>query len=173
MDRIVEKLLVDNNVIAIVHDGKGKIKDIAVGDNIVTDDDDLYYAQTACGETPDADHTFTSMYLGNGAAAGWGKTDTYDELTLIAGTEKAKSTGYPKTNDQDADNTGAGTDVATWKFEYVPADGNWTGITEACIGMASIVAGKPVLTGFDFAASFGKTSSDYLTVYVNHTMNGV
>ena len=90
------------------------------------------------------------------------------------------SSGYPKANDTDSDNTGKGTDVITYKFEWTTAQINTASgnpITGGCIldTDATPADGVKILTHWNFAtpASFHKTSTDTLTLYVNHTMNGV
>ena len=86
---------------------------------------------------------------------------------------KVFDSNYPKTNDTDADNTGAGLDVVTYLTSWTTTDFNATGIIGGCIhDNSSPVSGTKLLTHFSIA-SFDKTSSDTLKVFVNHTMNGV
>lgn len=158
------------NVVAVVRDKFGKIKSMVKGKNIVTDAGDLFYAQKACGETPT--NAFARAYLGTATAAE-GKSSTYATLTVISSTEKAPSSGYPKTNDGDTANTGKAVDSATYKYEWTGADFNNAAI--ACGGIAKASAGgtDPLLTHFKFTAAFEKTASDTLTLYVNHNFLGV
>jgi len=158
------------NVIAVLKKADGT-KKVLFAKNIVTDEGDKWYAQKACGETPT--NNFNTMVLGNGTQPTWGKSSTYDDLgSPISGSEKTVSSGYPKTNDDDTDNTGAGADVVTWKFEWGKTDFSATGINQAVITVASPGTGSPILTGFNFTSSFDKTENDTLKVFVNHTMNG-
>ena len=81
---------------------------------------------------------------------------------------------YPKTNDGDSDNTGAGTDIVTWRTSWTTGDFNANAIIGGCIhvGAASPASGTKLLSHFSIT-SFNKTSSDTLKIFVNHTFNGV
>lgn len=155
------------NVLAVLCTPRGKI--LIPASNIVTDAGDLHYAQRAVSES------LTNAFgIGELASAGTpGKTANRSAFTPIASTQKAHASTYPKRNDGDADNTGAGTDVVTFLQSYTKADFNATGITHGMITNTSPGASEPLLTGYAFAASFNKTADDTLKVFVNHTMNGV
>ena len=180
-----------NNICVVLKKADGT-KQWFYGANIVTNDGDIYYAKRACGETPATDENFGTVASGAGAtcilnnpssADTLAKTDAYQHvLTTIvtSGAQKDASSNYPKTNDGDSDNTGSGTDVVTYKFEWTTSQidtsaGN--AITGGCIidKNSTLGTGKKILTHWNFAspASFHKTSTDTLTLYVNHTMNGV
>jgi hypothetical protein len=96
------------NVVVVLKKGDGSKKIWKYEDvNIVTDEGDKYYAQKAAGETPT--NNFNTMYLGNGTQPTWTKASNYGTLTgAISGSAKTVSSGYPKTNDTDPDNTGGG-----------------------------------------------------------------
>lgn len=166
------------NVLAVRRRAGGAPEIVAATRNIVTNAGDEYYAQSAAGETPDND--FVNLFLSSAAWGGGGpaKGSTVDDLaSVIAGAESAPEATYPQTDDQDADNTGAGVDIVTWKYAYAAGDFNDSDIEGAAIALASEsdwggVTGNPVLTAFDFTA-FEKTASDTLTVYINHTFTGV
>jgi hypothetical protein len=139
--------------------------------NIVTNAGDQYYAQRAAGETPSV--TFNTMVLGNGTAPTFTKTSNYGTLTgPISGSAKVVATGYPKTNDNDPDNTGGGVNVVTWKFAWAKTDFAATGINQAVITVPSPTSTSPILTGFTMTP-FDKTTNDTLTIFVNHTFQGV
>ena len=164
-----DKVQIKENVIMVITKKDGtKIK--LEANNIITNDGDLYYAQKACGETPT--NIFANCVLGTGSVAA-AKDDDYDDMTPISGSNKAKTAGYPKTDDDDEDNTGAGVDVATWKFEWAAGDFSESAIYEGCITIASPIAGSKVLTRWVWGASFAKDSDTTLKLFVNHTMNGV
>ena len=76
-------------------------------------------------------------------------------------------------NDGDSDNTGAGTDIITYKVSYTTAEANLADITDGILTNPSPGASEPVITHFEFTASFTKTSADTLKVFINHRMNGV
>ncbi len=166
-----------DNILLVLSGPEGKR--LLAAHNIVTNDGDVYYAQKAVGESPT--NNFNSLYLStvNWDASHPSKTSTSDNIaSVIAGSEKAVSTGYPKTNDQDADNTGAGTDVVSWLFSYAKADFSDPDIDAGAISKAAVTSWgtgtgtDPLLTAFDLTA-FAKTSNDTLKVFVNHTMSGV
>ncbi|GAG77122.1 unnamed protein product [marine sediment metagenome] len=104
------------------------------GRNIVTNDGDLWYAESACGEVVTIDHD--SLYLATANDEGGGaptKTSTYGNFTVHAGSEKHVTVAYPQTNDADGDNTGSGVDIVSWKFEYTTGDGPFVAITHSFI----------------------------------------
>ena len=116
---------------------------------------------------------FNTMYLGNGTQPTWTKTSSFGNLAgLIAGSAKLVASGYPRTNDTDPDNGGGGVDVVTWKFSWAKADFSATGINQAVISIPSATSTSPILTGFNMTP-FDKTSNDTLTIFVNHTYEGV
>jgi len=147
----------------------GKVR-VIPGRNIVTDEGDKWYAQSACGESPT--YTFANLYLATAGPATPAKDDDYSDYTVHAGSEKAKSAGYPKTNDADSDNTGAGVDVVSWKFEYTTGDGPFTAVTHSFIAEASASGTDPLLNSYKWGASWDKDGSTSAKVFANHTMNG-
>lgn len=162
---------VGGQVLAIVRHAHLDLELIVPGVNIVTNDGDTYYAQSIAGESPtdDFDGTNSGLRLGS-AATSPAKTDT-DVTTFLSGSGHALDATYEKTNDADADNTGAGVDIVTWRFSYLTSEGNVSGIQEGAI-VDNRTTPTAALTHFLFAASFNKTSSDTLKVFVNHTLNG-
>ena len=188
----VPKTLDPKNNICVVLKKTDGTKHWFYGSNIVTNDGDIYYAKRACGETPATDENFGAVASGAGAtcilnnpssADTLAKTDAYQHVLspiVTSGAQKDASSNYPKTNDGDSDNTGAGTDVVTYKFEWTTSQidtSSGNAITGGCIvdKDSALGSGKKILTHWNFAspASFHKTSTDTLTLYVNHTMNGV
>lgn len=147
----------------------GEIRIIS-GRNLVTDEGDKFYAQRACAETPTND--FASLYLATAGPGTPGKTDNYSAFTVAGGSEKAKSAGYPKTNDDDSDNTGSGVDVVSWKFEYTTGDGPFTGITHSFVSMAGAGGTDPILNSYEWGELWGKDSSTSVKVFANHIING-
>ena len=169
------RIAIGMNVIVVLEKTDGS-KEIYFYENvnIVTTAGDIYYAERASGRSVDElTYDFNTMVLGNGTQPTWGKNSTYSNLGgPIAGSVKLVSSGYPKTNDTDPDNTGGGLDVVTWKFEWAKADFAATGINQAVITISSPTSGSPILTGFNMTA-FDKTSNDTLTIFVNHAFEGV
>ena len=162
------------NVLALLRRGSGG-QALHPAANIVTAAGDIYYAQRGAAETPTNAFGIMELATGREVAAAPAKTDNrgnYDTL-VIAGSQKAFDATYPKTNDGDADNTGAGTDVTTYLVSYTKADFNAASITHGLITNLTPGAAEPIMTGFQFAAGFAKTADDTLKVFVNHTQNGV
>lgn len=148
--------------------------------NIVTNDGDIFYAQKQAGETPT--NNFSRLYLStvNWNASHPAKNSTSDNIaSVISGTEKAPSTGYPRTNDPDTDNSGAGARVVTWSFSYGKTDFSDPDIDAGAISKAGVTSWgtasgtDPLLTAFDIDPAFAKTTNDSLKFIVNHTVDGV
>lgn len=164
-----EGVRVTGTVLAVLRNELLGAELIMPGVNIVTNDGDIYYAQMAAGETPDDDFTAGGLRLGDDNTAPT-KTDT-DVTNFLVGSGHAVDATYPQTDDQDANNTGAGVDVVTWRFSYTTAEGNVSGIEEGAI-VDNIVTPTAALTHFLFAAAFSKTNTDTLAVFVNHEFTG-
>ena len=144
--------------------------------NIVTNDGDLYYAQKSVGGTPTSDFGGSDgrMELRTGSATP-AKAHVYSDVTTpVTASRKIKDGAYPKTADDDSDNTGAGADIVTWRTSWTTSDFNATAIIGGCfhVGGASPASGSKLLTHFSIT-SFNKTASDTLKIFVNHTFNGV
>ena len=154
------------NIVAVLTKSDGT-EEYIPGANIVTDNGDQYYAEGAVG-TPS--WAVAGLRLGTAITAPT-KTDT-DVTTVNVAGNKATDATYPKTNDGDTDNTGAGIDIATWTVSYTTAEANITGIAEGAF-VDNITTPTKALCHFLFAAAFDKTASDTLKVIVNHQFNGV
>lgn len=180
LDMLVERMLreheqqvaIAGTVLAVLRQPVLGMELVVPGLNIVTNDGDAYYAQMACGETPDDDFDGASggLRLGSDNTTPT-KSDT-DVTTFLSGSGHALDATYEQTDDSDSDNTGAGVDVVTWRFSYTTGEGNVSSIIEGAI-VDDLTTPTAALTHFLFAASFDKTSSDTLKVFVNHTMNGI
>lgn len=180
LDRLVDRVqgsvrdevLMTGIIVAVLRDVKLERELVIPGLNIVTNDGDLYYAQSAVAETPtdDFDAAGAGFRLGTSGAA-VGKTDT-DVTTEDAAGRKATDATYPRTNDPDGDNTGSGTDIVTWRVSYLTSEANITNIAEGAI-VDDRTTPTAALTHWLFAATFTKTSSDTLKVFVNHEFLGV
>ena len=143
--------------------------DIIPASNIVTNDGDYFYARAVYDES-NID-VFDVLELGSAGTPA--KAADRSDFTEIADTEQAFDSGYPMTDDQDADNTGAGTDVISYTTSYVADTFTHAAVTDGWITNATPGASENLLTGFDFAAAFAVTATDTLKVIINHTMNGV
>lgn len=187
-----------NNICVVVTHQDGS-KEWWYGSNLVTDWGDIYYAKKAAGETPSTGENFfaPSCVLNNPASADTiAKDDKYGEVNspITTGTGTAtdsvrpltvSSPTYPKTNDQDSDNTGASADSVSYRFDWATTQmdtGSGTqnpirggAIYDATRTGSNLTATTLILTHWNFAnpASFHKTSTDTLKLFVNHTFNGV
>jgi hypothetical protein len=167
-----EKLGMRGKILAVLTHANGDILEVE-GINLITDDGDTYYAQLAAAETPTYDFKGANagLLLGTGTnAPAKGNTSVQ---TVVSGSGKTRKSTYPKTNDTgDSDNTGDGTDILTWTYEYLVSEANASSISEGAI-VNNTTTPTHCLTRFLFAAPFTKTSSDTLKVIVNHQFNGI
>lgn len=162
------------NILLVLENDSGK--ELMAAHNIVTNAGDTYYAQKACGESPT--NAFANLKL---STANWNAShpakgsNTGNIASQITGSNKAVTATYPKTNDSDTDNTGAGADIITWLFSYGKADFSDTDIDAGAISTSAAALGTgtdPLLTAFDLT-TFAKTTNDTLKVFVNHEVTGV
>jgi len=183
LDHVIDR---NFNVIAVKENMSGKLlipaiqpellsvdPQIILAHNIVGNCGDLHYAQRAAQET--VTNSFAYTYMCTSLLAALAKTHTTSEFVIVGSSGKEQVATYPLTDDSDGDNTGAGVDIVTWLVSYTAADFNQVGITDGLIANSgdADVGGAVLLTGFTFASSFNKESTDTLKVFVNHTMNGV
>lgn len=161
------------NVLAVLDGPRGRIA--LAARNIVTNVGDVYYAQAAAGETVTNDFDRLSLSSVDFSPSPGKASDAGDLASVISGATSAFEATYPKTNDGDSDNTGAGTDIVTWLAAYGKADFNDADIEDGCIHVNGATFGSgsdPLLTAFSMT-SFAKTADDTLKVFVNHEMAGV
>lgn len=161
--------------------------DVFTGKNLITSDGAIFYAQLAQKGFHDAfngslsrgtditpTETLAYLYLANGASS---VPDVGNDFSDLAGvvnssgklvTTNANGT-YPLTNDTaDSDNTGDGTNVLTWTFEFAAGEATATGIVDVAISRASASGTNPLLNHAE-VTSFDKTATDTLKVIINHT----
>lgn len=180
MDKVAKELqrhhsgrnAIVGRVSAVLQHPELELELVIPGMNIVTNDGDLYYAQSSVAETPtdDFDGAAAGFRLGTSNTAP-AKGDT-DVTTEDAAGRKATDATYPQTDDPDGDNLNSGLDIVTWRVSYTIAEAIITGIQEGAI-VDDRTTPTAALTHFLFAASFNKTASDTLKVFVNHEMLGV
>lgn len=155
------------NVLAVLGTPEGPW--LIPASNIVTDAGDVHYAQRGAAEAPTNGFEVHEL-----ASAGTpSKTASRASFTPIGASQKAHAAGYPRTNDDDPDNTGAGTDIVTFLASYTKADFSHAAISHGLITNASPGASEPLLTGYAFAAAFQKTADDTLKVFINHDFTGL
>ena len=175
-----------NNICLVVSHLDGS-KDWWYGSNLVTNDGDIYYAKKSASETPTSNENFgaSACVLQNPSSANTiAKTDAYGQVTnpiVTSGAVRGLSSGYPKTADADSDNTGASADAISYRFDWstsqidTSAGNPITGGAIYDVGQTSPVSATKILTHWNFTspATFHKTSTDTLKLFVNHTFNGV
>jgi len=157
------------NVTLVIKNAEGQVKQVVKGSNIITNEGDVYYAQKIVGETNTSFET-PSLVLGTGTTLP-SKTDI-GVSTPIASSGKLLDAGFPQRDNQDPGNTDGSISTVTWKFSYPLGAVVATGVAEGAIvdnGAAPSVA----LNHFLFSNTFNITSTDQLTVYVNHKFVGV
>lgn len=135
------------------------------GCNIVTNEGDLYYAQRCAAESPAT--TYVGMRMGDDGTAPT-KSDT--DVTSFVGTGKATAAGYPKTNDGDANNTGAAADSVSWKSSWTTTENN-VAMEEVAIVDNVSAPTKALMHGL--FTGFTKVSSQGMDIFVNHNILGV
>lgn len=167
-----EQVRMKGRVAFILENKEARTRRVIEANNIVTDAGDKHYAQRAAGESPTDVFQTGRLVLGTTGNAP-AKGSVYSDITaVVSGSLKAFDATYPKTADGDADNTGAGVDIITYRVSYTTAEANSAGITRLAITIASPVGGSPLLM-YATVTSFTKTASDTLKVFVNHTFNGI
>ena len=168
-----------NNVCGVLENTETGYTTYNWGANIVGNDGDIYYAKKSAGETPATNENFlqgrAELRTGTATPA---KADAYQQVTTpVTASRLALTSNYPKTYDasaNSAENSGGVIDAITYKYYWSTSSFSANGITGGAIhDNASPVNATKLLTHWTFAASFSKTSTDTLTLYVNHTMNGV
>jgi len=161
-------LALKGRVVAVITRGDGSVETHECK-NIITSAGDDFYANRAAKNPAD---TFTPtgvrLGLGTGSAT---KADT-DVDTYLAGSEMLTDLGYPKVDDPDSRNTGAGTDTLTWRYSWVAGAIIQTGISEGAI-VDDIVTPTIALNHYYFLVPFDLTNVDALVLYVNHQFVGV
>jgi hypothetical protein len=171
--------VISTRVVVVLEDAETGLRRTHITKNIVTDAGDLFYAQRAVGTLPtnftDGSGVFDGIIeLYNGASASPAKGNTRANLAgLVSGSAKALTAGYPKINDADADNTGAGVDIVTYAVSYTKLEANASNIADIIITNPSPGASEPVMMHAEFGTPFTKTSNDTLKVFINHTLNGI
>lgn len=164
-----ELMEIQPDCFVVLHNEVTGEKRIIPGRNLVTNEGDKWYAQSACGESPT--QTFANLYLAT-AGPTPAKDDDYSDFTFHAGSEKAPTATYPKTADGDSDNTGAGVDIVSWKYEYTTGDGPFVAVTHSFIAAAGASGTDPILNSYEWGASWGKDASTSAKVFANHEMLG-
>jgi hypothetical protein len=138
--------------------------------NLVTTQGDKYYAEMACAQAPT--YVFASMSLCTAGPTPVVKASAWNDFTVHAGGVKVHTATYPLCPDIDADNTGLGAAVISWKFEFAAGDGPFVAIQWCFIAAAGAAAGAPILQGYKWGAAWDKDAATSAKIFVNHTLLG-
>ena len=163
-----------HNVVVALHRGK-RLIDFVFGENIVCTTGEVHYAQRCANEAPT--NAYVTMWLASGRGGNANgvpvKGDNRGNYNDIASSNKANATGYPKSNDNDTDNTGNGANTVSWLFSYAAGDGNFAAISHCYITRTGNTANDNLLCAVKFSAAWAKDSNTSAKVFVNHAANGV
>ena len=162
-----EKLILAGEVIVVRENMITGEKKRFVTRNLITNDGDIFYAHKAFG----SDYWTPGFFrMGSDpASADVAKSDT-DVNSFLATTNQAIDGGYPKADDDDADNVSS-LDILTWRCSYGTGAANVNSISEIAICDSSTSPSKALCHAV-FATPFAKTSDDTLKVFVNHEFLG-
>src|SRR5215510_4955018 len=162
------------NIVAVRSRPEGRntiIKESFLGNNIVTNDGDIYYSIKGAGGSPATNENFIQGRLElRTSSATPAKADTYAQITGVQSTTRhAIDAGYPKTPDTDTDNTAGGSKIVSYRYSYLTSEGNVNGILGGAIhDNASPVSGTKLLCHFTIS-TFDKTNSDTMKFFCNHS----
>ena len=157
--------------VCVVLQRDGKTIDVRESRNIVTTAGDLNCAELWAQEAPA--NLFGIMELGTAGTAPAKTHDRSDISAYVASSQKAFTSGYPKTNDVDADNTGKGVDIVTWLTSYSTAEAIHAAIDRVFITNVSPGASEPLMMYAALGAPVNKTGADTMKVFVNEQPTGV
>ncbi len=174
-----ERLEVKGRLLVVLTDINTGKRRVYKSKNIVTNAGDLFYAERGVAQAipsnfVDGAGAFDGvMELYNGASAAPAKANDRSAMVgLVSGSEKAMTSSYPKLNDADARNTGAGADVITYLASYLTSEANAASIADVILTNPSPGASEALLMHAEFGTPFEKTSADTLDVFINHTITG-
>lgn len=163
--------------IVLVRRGKDGTK-TSVSKNLVTNDGDLFYAERGVDTSVPTNFTNGSgtydgvLILGNtGSPTTRVKTHNVSILTPIPGSTATIQATYPKVNDTDTDNSGRGADIITYKYVYSTSAFTTNAFTEGAITNPSPATSEAAMTTFILTTD-SKSSTQTLTVYINHSLTG-
>ncbi len=180
-----EEINIDSNVIAILKFPDGHIEPHFTH-NIVVTTGDQYYAElveNGKNATGPPTNDFDTMTLGNPVGNDTiAKSDNFSNLgSPIAGSIKLIDVlgapfDYPRLDDQDTANPGAGAFIFTWRTSYLTTDFDTDAANDVRSGVIVISTATgtdPILNHWNFTSPFAKPSTAALVVWVNHTLVGV
>lgn len=170
------------NVLMLLQDATtGKVIKTVQAANLVTDDGLTYYAQQGANETPTYTFYAGKLALASSYLQAEGATRTFSDLTFSTFTGvQSFDSGYPKTNDDDSDNSSAGVKVLTYRRTYTTSQANFTikalAVCRDSYTLDTSVANDSLRKVLNYltlstAQQVTKTSSQTLKVFVNHSFS--
>jgi hypothetical protein len=164
---------------------RGPRREVFIGRNLVTTAGAIYYAQNAAkgiaATVPAVTDSFNTAEWANSAGSnpvpvvGANRGDMFAILTA---SQKAVEAGYPRVDDPDADNAGAGSDVLSWQFLWSGPSFSAVGLSDLWLTNAAPGAAEPLLNHADEnvwtpSGVFTKELYHTLKLIVNHRLSGV
>ena len=172
----------ENNVLGVLENTETGFTTYNWGANLVGTKGDIYYAKkssTVPGVATNENFLQGRAELQTGVVGTPAKADQYSTvLSPVTASRKTLEANYPKTNDvaaNAAENPTGTIESITYKYYWNTTSFSANNITGGMIhdAPATPLAASALLTHWGFAATFSKTLTDTLTLYVNHKMNGV
>ncbi len=174
----------EQNVIARVTNKNGKDR-LYFGKNIVTAAGILFYAKRIGNAAVDAPNFFDDtrrIALQNppeGTSLGIAPENTYEQF-MNPITNGSTTPDLPIVNNLDADNTESGASVVTWRGDWTASSFGQGNADDLIRGGCIHTAGDPPVDGtaallahWEFTVAFRKTTSDTLTVWINHGVGAI
>lgn len=155
------------NCVALLKDIRTGEERVVLGANLVTATGDRWYAESVVDS-----QTWTPAFMRLGSATTTGSKASIDVGTYLSTTAKAIDAGYPRTADNDSDNTSGGITVVTWRVSWATGEANVNSIAEFAVCDSGTTNPTKALNHAVFAAPFSKTSNDTLKVFANHVFLG-
>ncbi len=175
----LKRMKPENNVVALLQTAEDGDK-VIFGTNLITDHGVIFYAHQLAAETPPlnfygADRRMLLQNPASSVTITPSNTARYGSFANPI-TDSSKITEVPALDNTDADNGGRAANTVTWKTIWAAADFGQqptdNEIRGGCIHARGDVptSTSELLAHWVFAAPFRKTSTDTLTVWVNHTL---
>jgi hypothetical protein len=155
------------NCVAMLEDAETGQRRYIPGANLVTSLGDRWYAESVVDS-----ETWQPGFMRLGTCTNAGSKASVDVASYATASGKAIDAGYPRTADNDTDNTSGGVTVVTWRTSWTTAEANVNSISEFSVCDSGTTTPTKALNHALFAAPFNKTSNDSLKVFANHVFLG-
>jgi hypothetical protein len=175
---VEERMSIRGHVLLILKEEDGTIVQREEIENLVTTAGKEFYMEAinesiGGGSAPTPATTKMALGLSGSAATPAVGNDLDDVGVADAEGIRTVEATYPKINDGDSDNTGAGAHTLTWKCIW-PA-GQYTQSTIGDVAVTETAAAFPTsgeaIVNHGTFTNINKTATQTLTVYVNHSFS--